>query len=124
MVMATWIRAAAPGCRPIASTPAATARPCPSPHRPAAIAIPTPAAMTAKGPSQPPPDAPASAASASPGNASTAMPAAISERTPALLLYVVGLLVMRRMGLAAVMLGFLDRPRNVEHRQHHEDERL
>src|SRR2546427_9479938 len=80
--------------------------------------------MTAKGPSQPPPDAPASAASASPGNASTAIPAAISERTPALLLYVVGLLVMRRMGFAAMVLGFLDRPRDVEHRQHHENERL
>src|SRR5438132_3963405 len=123
MISAVWMRAAAPGCRPMASTAAATARPCPRPHRPEAIAIPTPAAMTANGPIHSPP-APGSAASARPGNASTAMPVAINERTLDLLLWIVGPSMMSRMGFAAMVLGFLDRSRDVEHRQHHEDERL
>src|SRR2546423_10822824 len=123
MISAVWMRAAAPGCRPMASTAAATARPCPRPHRPEAIAIPTPAAMTANGPIHSPP-APGSAASARPGNASTAMPVAINERTLDLLLWIVGPSMMSRLGFAAMVLGFLDRPRDVEHRQHHENERL
>src|SRR6266511_2836184 len=124
MINAVWIRAAAPGCRPMASTAAATARPCPNPQRPEAIAIPTPAAMTANGPIHPPPAVPASAASARPGNASTAIPAAISERRTTVLLCVWGLLVMRRLVFAPVVLGLLDGARDVEHREHHEDERL
>src|SRR5207244_146381 len=55
MIIAVWMRAAAPGCLPMASTAAAIARPCPSPQSPDAIAIPSPAAMTANGPIHPPP---------------------------------------------------------------------
>src|SRR5207245_8802151 len=113
-IIAVWMRAAAPGCLPMASTAAAIARPCPSPQSPDAIAIPRPAAMTATGPTHPPP---ASAANANPGTPSTAIPARISERrTNASCVRVVLLVV--------VSLVPLDRPRDVHHRQQHEDERL
>src|SRR5437016_1779895 len=117
MIIAVWMRAAAPGCRPMASPAAATALPCPSPHSPDAIAIPRPAAMTANGPIHPPPVAAPSAANASPGTPSPAMPARISERRTNASSLSCGLLVVLR-------LVPLDGPRDVQHRQHHEDERL
>src|SRR5688572_1811566 len=104
MIIAVWIRAAALGCRAIASTAEATARPWPSPHSPAASAMPRPAASTAKGPIQLP-SVVASAADATPGNATTtASPPHTSERdTPDPPLECC-LLVMIR-----VVLGRLDR---------------
>src|SRR6185369_992468 len=124
MIIAVWMRAAAPGWRAMASTAEATALPCPSAHRPAAKAMAKPATRTAYGPTRLPPPAGASAASASPGTARTARPARMSERRTTALLCTCGLLVMRRMVLAPVMLGLLDGSRDVEHREHHEDERL
>src|SRR6266699_908376 len=123
MIIAVWIRAAAPGWRAIASTADATAQPCPKPHSPAAIAMPMPAAMTANGPIQLPVGAP-SAANASPGSPKTASPAKISDRRTTVLLYTCGLLVMVLGLVLGLMLRFLDCSRDVEHRQHHEDERL
>src|SRR5215813_957130 len=121
MIIAVWIRAAAPGCRAIASTADATALPCPSPHNPAAIAMPMPAAMTANGAIQPP--VLPSAASAAVGNARTANPPRISERRTTPSSIRVLCLVVPGMWFGMV-LGLLDRARDVEHRQHHEDERL
>src|SRR5258706_7351795 len=71
-----------------------------------------------------PPAAGASAASTTLGTR-TAIAARISERTPDLLC-TCGVLVMCRMWLGMVLIGFrpLDRARDVEHRQHHEDEGL
>jgi hypothetical protein len=69
MIIAVWMRAAAPGCRAMASTAPAVARPWPSPQRPDAMPIPMPAAITANGPTQPP--VPPSAANASPGTERT-----------------------------------------------------
>src|SRR5262245_44484610 len=124
MIIAVWMRAAAPGWRAIASTAEATALPCPSAHRPAANAMAKPATRTAKGPTQLPCPAAAGAwASACPGIVSTARPARISERRTTALLCSCGLLVMRRMVLAAVVLSLLDRARDVQHGEHHEDER-
>src|SRR5215813_5547274 len=128
MIMAVWMRAAAPGCRPIASTAAATARPCPSPQRPAAIAMPIPAAMTVNGPTQPP-EPGASAASARPGNARTNRDPSISERRTTASSVTCGVLVMAGLvvlgAMAAVrLLGVVDGARDVQHREHHEDEGL
>src|SRR5437667_9791623 len=114
MIIAVWMRAAAPGCRPMASTAAATALPCPSPHSPDAIAIPRPAAMTANGPIHPPPVAAPSAASASPGIPSPAMPARISERRTNAPPLSCGLLVVLRLVPP-------DRPRGVQPPQQHAD---
>src|SRR5215470_7123256 len=129
MIIAVWMRAAAPGCRPIASTAAATARPCPSPHRPAAIAMPMPAAMTVNGPTQPPVAAPGACASARPGNARTNRDPIINERRTTVLLCTCGVLVMTGLAVlgvvaAVTLVGVLNGPRNVQHREHHEDERL
>src|SRR5262249_22772909 len=129
MIIAVWMRAAAPGCRPIASTAAATARPCPSPHRPAAIAMPMPAAMTVNGPTQPPAAAPGACASGRPGNARTNRDATINERRTTVLLCTCGVLVMtgfEMLGTVApvILVGVLDGSRNVQHREHHEDEGL
>src|SRR6267378_151328 len=123
MIIAVWMRAAAPGCRPIASTAAATARPWPRPHSPAAIAMPMPAAMTVNGPTH---DGVASAAKARPGNARTNRLPSISERRTTVLLCTCGVLVMARIvGLRRMtFLRVLDGPRDVQHRQHHEDEGL
>src|SRR3989442_14824572 len=78
------------------------------------MAIPRPAAMTAKGPIHPPP-AP-SAASASAGQPPTAMTPRISERrTNASSTYDV---------LVVFRLVAFDGSRDVQHRQHDEDERL
>src|SRR5258705_11665960 len=73
--------------------------------------------MTANGPIQLP-VAP-SAASAAVGNARTAKPLRISERrtTPSSMRVI-------RLVVLGMMLGLFDRSRDVEHRQHHEDERL
>src|SRR5215510_940092 len=65
-----------------------------------------------------------SAAKARPGRPTTSRAARVSERRTTASSVRVMVLVMRRMGLAAVVLGFLDGPRNVEHREHDEDERL
>src|SRR6185503_11250560 len=124
MIIAVWMRAAAPGWRAMASTAEATALPCPSAHRPAAKAMAKPATRTEYGPTRLPPPAGASAASARPGTARTARPARMSERRTTRLLCTCGVLVMRRCVLAPVVLGFLDGSRDVEHREHHEDERL
>src|ERR687891_1765272 len=119
------MRAAAPGWRALASTAEAMALPCPRAHRPAAKAMAKPATRTANGPTQPPEGAAAGAcASASPGTARTARPVRMSERRTTALLCSCGVLVMRRSVLAPVVLGLLDGPRDVEHREHHEDERL
>src|SRR6267378_6099327 len=126
MIMASWMRAAAPGCRAIASTAAATARPCPSPHRPAAIAMPMAAAMTVNGASHPP-AAGASAARARPGNARTNRAPNIDERRTTVLLctcdprLVLARVVMLR---TLTVVRLFDRSRDVQHRQHDEDERL
>src|SRR5687767_969528 len=136
MIIAVWIRAAAPGCRAIASTAAATARPWPRPQSPAANAIAKPATSTAYGPIHPrasPAAVAAVWAKASPGAARTAIAATISERRTRILLFCVcsavccDLLVMSRavsVFRAVSVLGFLDRSRDVQHRQHDEDERL
>src|SRR5574341_900161 len=122
MIIAVWILAAAPGWRAIASTAEAIARPCPRAQSPAANAIAKPATRTANGPTRLPP-AGASAASARLGNPNTNSPARTSERrTTALLLWIDLLVVLRRM--LRVVLALLDGRRDVEHRQHHEDERL
>src|SRR5512145_3087090 len=83
-----------------------------------------PATRTENGPIPPPDEAAGACASATPGTASTARPARMSERRTTALLCTCGLLVMRRMVLAPVVLGLLDGSRDVEHREHHEDERL
>src|SRR5438876_584323 len=129
MIIAVWMRAAAPGCRPMASTAAATALPCPRPHSPAAIAMPMPAAMTVNGPTQPPVAAPGACASATPGNARTNRLANLSERRTTVLLCTCAVLVMAGIVVlgavtAVTVLGVLDGPRDVEHREHHEDEGL
>src|SRR2546427_11253281 len=126
MPMASWIRAAAPGCPAIASTAAATARPCPSPHRPAAIAMPMAAAITVNGASHPP-AAGASAARARPGNARTNRAPNIDERRTTVLLCTGDLrLVMARVVVlrTVTVVRLFDRSRDVQHRQHDEDERL
>src|SRR5712691_11342008 len=99
----------------MASTALAVARPCPRPHSPEAIAIPIPAAITAKGFSQLSP-APGSAATAAPGIASTAINAKMSERCTKCPPSVVV--------CALVVLGLLNGAGNVEHRKHDKDERL
>src|SRR5437588_7730529 len=119
MIIAVWMRAAAPGWRPMASTAAATARPWPRPHRPDAIAMPRPAAMTVNGPTQPPVP---SAANAHPGTPRTAMPVRISERRTNASPVTCGVLVV--LGFMSLRLMSFDRSRDVQHGEHHEDERL
>src|SRR5262247_707072 len=65
-----------------------------------------------------------SAANARPGRPRTSRAARVSERRTTASYVRVVVLVMRRMVLAAVVLGFLDGSRDVEHREHDEDERL
>src|SRR6478672_3543787 len=113
--IAVWIRAIAPGCRAIASTAEPAARPCPRPQRPAARPKPRPAARTAKALAMSAPPA-ASAAQAMPGTARIAITLTVRMRCTAFLL------VEGNCGL--VVLGFLDRGRDVEHGQLAEDERL
>src|SRR6266542_1170495 len=116
MIIAVWIRAAAPGCRAMASTAPAVARPWPSPQRPDARPIPMPAAITANGPTQPP--VPPSAANAIPGTDRTAhvISVRISE----------GRTTQPPCELCdrLVMLRFLDGAGDIEHGQHAEDEGL
>src|SRR5262249_26268372 len=79
--------------------------------------MPIPAAMTANAPIQPPvpPSAPTSAV----GAARTARTPRISERrtTPSSMRVI-------RLVVLGMVLALFDRTRDVEHRQHHEDERL
>src|SRR4029453_7243461 len=82
--------------------------------------MPMPARMTANGAIHPPVP---SAAIAAVGNARTANPTRISERRTTPSSITCDLLVVLGMMLGMV-LGFLDRAGDVEHRQHHEDERL
>src|SRR5438477_12500228 len=79
--------------------------------------MPRPAAMTVKGPIQLPVPAP-SAASANPGEATTNTATRMSERRTSNLLCTCGLLVVRG------MLRLRDSSRNVQHREHDEDEAL
>src|SRR4030095_17120060 len=51
-------------------------------------------------------------------------PDSVNVARTALLCTCGGLLVMRWLVLAAVVLGLLDGSRDVKHREHHEDERL
>src|SRR3989442_2741141 len=87
--------------------------------------MPMPAAMTVNGPTQPP-EAGASAATARPGNARTNRLPSISERRTTVLLCRCGVLVMARIVVLrrVTFLRVLDGPRDVQHRQHHEDEGL
>src|SRR6185295_2578726 len=123
MIMAVWMRAAAPGWRAIASTAEATARPWPRAHRPAANAMAKPATRTEYGPIKLPP-AGASAARARPGIPRTTRAARVSERRTTASSVRVVCLVMRRLVLAAMVLGFLDRARDIEHREHDEEQPL
>src|SRR5439155_23316249 len=100
-----------------APTAPATPLPTPAPASRAASGSPTPPGMPASGPLRPRPVAAPSAANASPGTPSPAMPARISERRTHAPSLSCGLLVVLR-------LVPLDGPRDVQHRQHHEDERL
>src|SRR5881397_4431562 len=85
--------------------------------------MPMPAAMTANGPIQLPVAA-GVWANARPGSPKTASPAKVSDRRTTVLLCTCGLLVVVLGLVLGMMLRFLDRSRDVEHRQHHEDERL
>src|SRR5262245_66086308 len=123
MIIAVWIRAAAPGWRAIASTAEATARPWPRPQRPAARAMPSPAAITANGPTQfvPPPAAPW--AWASTGVVRTASIASISVRRTNVLLSSEGMgLVVPAVRLG--VLGCFDGGGEVSNRGHEEAEDL
>src|SRR5262245_32496469 len=79
--------------------------------------MPIPAAMTANGPTQLP--VPPSAAIAVVGTVRTARIPRISERrtTPSSMRVI-------RLVVLGMVLALFDRTRDVEHRQHHEDERL
>src|ERR1041384_4580845 len=85
--------------------------------------MPMPAAMTVKGPIQLPVGAP-SAASANPGHARTTTATRMSERRTSNLLCTCDLLVMRTMRVMRAVLRFGDGSRNVQHREHDEDEPL
>src|SRR5690348_3646925 len=91
--------------------------------------MPMPAAMTVNGPTQPPVAAPAACANARPGNATMNRDPNVSERRTTVLLCTCGVLVMAGVvvlgAMAAVpLVGVLDGARNVQHREHHEDEGL
>src|SRR5262245_42855690 len=91
--------------------------------------MPMPAAMTVNAPTHPPVAAPGACASARPGNARTNRDPNVSERRTTVLLCTCGVLVMAGvvvLGAMAVvtLVGVLDGTRDVQHREHHEDERL
>src|SRR5581483_7481720 len=114
--IAVWIRAIAPGCRAMASAAEPAARPCPRPQRPAARPNPRPAARTANAFAMSPLPAAAACAQARPGAARIAITLRVRMRCTAFLL------VEGNCGL--VVLGFLDRGRDVQHGQLAEDEGL
>src|SRR5574337_384850 len=123
MIIAVWIRPAAPGCRAMASTALAVARPWPSAHTPEAIAIPIPAASTANGLTHPP-AAPASAAQTPVGittSASRARSVGTKTRRTSLPPFVSS---MPAVVIRSMVLGFLDGAGDVEHREHTEDKSL
>src|SRR2546426_2734955 len=126
MIMAVWIRVAAPGWRAIPSSAAAMARPWPRPQRPAASAMPMPAASTVKGPSHDPVAAasPAACADATlPPSARTnvRMPRTIRTLPPPLVMD--GRLGAVPGAVLGAVLGF-ERTRDVHHREHDKDEGL
>src|SRR5438552_1132934 len=118
MIMAVWIRAAAPGWRAIPSSAAAMARPWPRPQRPAASAMPMPAATTVKGPSH---DPVAAASPAACADATFPPSARTNVRMPRTIRTLPPPLVMG--GRLGAVLGF-ERARDVNHREHDEDEGL
>src|SRR6516165_4612385 len=123
MIIAVWIRVAAPGCRAIPSSAAAMALPCPRPHRPAARAIPMPAATTVNGPTHEPWDTASPAAWA---DRALPVSAARNVRIPRTMRTLPPPLVMGGHlgpGARLAVLG-LEGPRDVEQGEHHEDECL